>query len=593
MKGKQLFLILVALVYSAFCANAESIMELLINKEWYEVDLTKMQVREDYYVKFTGTQRLTVGLDQEGNTKMRVQKYYLSNNETEFFDSTQVGKNKDGKYLVLSGKKAKGYTKAICMKLYQVDEMNLRMGASNQTAAQQHCFVVQSGIEKYNDKEEGTVISTQDLLVGKMWYEVDIKTGKRKRTEVQYEKDGTAIFCTMAENYKRELPDWQMREFYFSDNIEHKFKHSKIGDRENGIYLVVKEKNEQGEWYAANYDITTLSANRLVLDCVYPQGVPTRIFMTRNAIETSHRTAQKPQQWQLTENTWHRLDSTGVNRISFTERFDNVNITRRYPMIKNGIRDTVEISNPYYMSNTADSVFNFDKVGKTYEGDYLVVNERTKDGDRMAVSYAVDYIDSKNMILSMELDSTMHVVAYERDLSKAEVDRGMAEKSDSIKGKTTLDRLSGRQWRFAKRPNPRMSKFERWYFTDSIWATVNFVYDEFKKVWDASIKTRPFYLSDLAHHNFSMDYLKKKYEGGRFINFYVDLKRKVRLDNPPVVLREASKGRPRMLFKPRQAHTLIPMRITHSYEINFLTEWVLMYTATAGSRVYRYTLVSD
>ena len=90
-----------------------------------------------------------------------------------------------------------------------------------------------------------------------------------------------------------------------------------------------------------------------------------------------------------------------------------------------------------------------------------------------------------------------------------------------------------------------------------------------------------------------MDYLKKKYEGGRFINFYVDLKRKVRLDNPPVVLREASKGRPRKLFTPRQAHTLIPMRITHSYEINFLTEWVLMYTSTAGIRVYRYTMVSD
>ena len=589
MRMKQLILISVVLLSTAFCTYAESTMELLINKEWYEIDLGKMQVRDDYYVKFTGTQRLTIGLDQEGNTKMRVQKYYLSNNETEFFDSTQVGKNRNGKYLVLCGKKSKGYTKAICMKLYQVDEMNLRMGAVNQTEAQQHCFVVQSSIERYDDKEEGTVISTQDLLVGKMWYEVDIKTGKRKRTEVQYEKDGTAIFCTMAENYKRELPDWQMREFYFSDNIEHKFKHSKIGDRENGIYLVVKEKNEQGEWYAANYDITTLSANRLVLDCVYPQGVPTRIFMTRNAIETSHRTAQKPQQWQLTENTWHRLDSTGVNRITFTERFDNVNVTRRYPVIKDGIRDTIVISNPYYMSNTADSEFNFDKVGKTMEGNYLVVNERTKDGDRIAVSYAVDYIDRKNMILSMELDSAMHVVAYERDLSKAEIDRGMAEKSDSIKGKTTLDRLSGRQWRFAKRPNPRMSKFERWYFTDSIWATVNFIYDEFKKVWNTKITTQPYYLSDYAHHHFSTTQLDKKYEGGRFINFYRDVKRKIKLPNPVVELGR----RPDRRFIPRPAFSLIPERLTYAYEICFLTEWVFVFSPTGGIRVYRYTMVSD
>ena len=94
-------------------------------------------------------------------------------------------------------------------------------------------------------------------------------------------------------------------------------------------------------------------------------------------------------------------------------------------------------------------------------------------------------------------------------------------------------------------------------------------------------------------HAEEVDTLKKKYEGGRFINFYVDLKRKVKLDNPPVILRPASKGQPARRFYPRQAHTLIPMRITHSYEINFLTEWVLMYTATAGSRVYRYTMVSD
>ena len=245
------------------------------------------------------------------------------------------------------------------------------------------------------------------------------------------------------------------------------------------------------------------------------------------------------------------------------------------------------------MSNTADSVFNFDKVGKTYEGDYLVVNERTKDGDRMAVSYAVDYIDSKNMILSMELDSAMHVVAYERDLSKAEIDRGMAEKLDSIKGKTTLDRLSGRQWRFAKRPNPRMSKFERWYFTDSIWATVNFVYDEFKKVWDASIKTQPYYLSDFEHKNFSMDQLKKKYEGGRFINFYRDVKRKVKLDNPPVLLRGGGEGRAPRYFIPRPSFTLIPERLTFAYEICFLTEWVFVFSPTGGSRVYRYTMVSD
>ncbi|MBQ2047139.1 MAG: hypothetical protein II260_08105 [Muribaculaceae bacterium] len=211
-------------------------------------------------------------------------------------DDTKVGKRRNGKYIVLQGKKHGSYTDAVCMELYQLDDMNMRMGNSRQGAAQQHCYVVDSKYADLTDNDpadDGTIISTRDLLIDKMWYEVDLKTGKRKRTEVRYEKDGMALFCTMAENYKSELPDWQMREFYFSDNIEREFKHSKIGDRVNGIYLVVKERGADGKWFAANYDISTLSANRLVLDCVYPQGMPTRVFMTRSGIETSHRNIQK------------------------------------------------------------------------------------------------------------------------------------------------------------------------------------------------------------------------------------------------------------------------------------------------------------
>ena len=105
MKRKDIIVVLLLLLVSVFKAEAESTMELLINKEWYEINLKKMETRDDYYVKFTGTQRLIVGTDEKGNTKMRVQKYYLSNKYAEEFDSTQVGKNRNGKYLVLSGKK--------------------------------------------------------------------------------------------------------------------------------------------------------------------------------------------------------------------------------------------------------------------------------------------------------------------------------------------------------------------------------------------------------------------------------------------------------------------------------------------------------
>ena len=589
MRNRFALIIVVFLLASIMHIEAKSTMEKLINKEWYEIDIKQFQIRENYYIKFTGTQRMTVGADEEGNTKMRVQYYYLSNEKDEIFDDRKVGKNRNGKYLIIQGAKRQGYTEAVCMELFQLDDMNMRVGDSRQGNAKQHCYVInpeQAGLEK----EEGTVISTESLLVGKMWYEVDIKTGKRKRTEVKYEKDGIALFCTMAENYKRELPDWQMREFYFSDNIEREFDHSKIGDRENGIYLVVKEKGKNGKWYAANYDITTLSANRLVLDCVYPQGIPTRIFMTRYGIETSHKTYQKPQQWQLTENVWHRLDSAGNKRISVTERFDKINITRTYPVIKDGIRDTIEISNPYYLSNTIDSEFNFDKVGRTVEGDYVVVNERTTDGDRMSVSYKVDYIDGKNMILSTVLDSVENVLAYERDLSKAEIDRDKADKLDSIKVKTTLDRLSGRQWRFSKKPYPEMSKWHRWYFTDSLWAEVDFVYDEFKKVWNASIKTREFYLSDYAHHNFNVQQLDKKYEGGRFINFYRDTKRLIYVPCPVVIMYN---GSPPTVMPRRRLYIKESAKNSYSHEIRYLTDWVFIYKPSESVTSESFTLVSD
>ena len=589
MKRKDIIVVLLFLLVSVFKAEAESTMELLINKEWYEINLKKMETRDDYYVKFTGTQRLIVGTDEKGNTKMRVQKYYLSNKYAEEFDSTQVGKNRNGKYLVLSGKKEKNYTAAICMKLHQLDDYTLRMGGENKWDVQ-HCFVWRA--EKREEEEEaekGTVISTKDLLVDKMWYEVDIKTGKRKRTETLYDKDGMLLHCTMAENPKRDLPDWQMREYYFSDNIEREFKHSKIGDRDNGIYLVVKEKGADGEWYAANYDISTLSANRLVLDCVYPKGVPTRTFMTRSAIETSGSSVKKPQRWQLAENDWYRLDTANLQRRNFVERFDSVSLVREYNVIENGIRTRKETKYAYYMSNTADTVFNYDKVGKSLEGDYVVVNEHTRDGERVAVSYKVDYLDSKNMLLSIERDSTVSIIAYERDLSAEEKDNATEDSIMMSKKRTTLDYLSGRQWRFAKRPNVRMSKWERWYFTDSVWATVDFVYDEFKKVWNASIKTQSYYLAEMEHKNFSMNQLRKKNEDGRFITFYRNIKRKIKLPNPVVELG----GNPPRRYFPRPHYMVIHDRMTYSYEMLFLTDWVMVFSPTDSRIVYRYTMVSN
>ena len=132
MRHRLALIISVFLFASIMHIEAKSNMEMLINKEWYEIDLSKMQTRHDFYIKFTGTQRFTVGADEDGNTKARVQFYYLSNEKTDIFDDTKVGKRRNGKYIVLQGKKHGSYTDAVCMELYQLDDMNMRKGNSRQ-----------------------------------------------------------------------------------------------------------------------------------------------------------------------------------------------------------------------------------------------------------------------------------------------------------------------------------------------------------------------------------------------------------------------------------------------------------------------------
>ena len=113
MNGRRQLYLLLMLVFasSMFVAEAKSTMEQLINREWYEFDFKTMKSNESYYVKYTGTQRLVVSADEDGNTKMRVQKYYLTNRWEERFDSTKVGKSRNGKYIMIRGaKNEKGST---------------------------------------------------------------------------------------------------------------------------------------------------------------------------------------------------------------------------------------------------------------------------------------------------------------------------------------------------------------------------------------------------------------------------------------------------------------------------------------------------
>ena len=77
MNRRALILMFVALIICSLSVNGETTMELLINKDWHEVNPYDYQPREDYYVRYTGTQRMIVGEDEDGNMKVRLQEYYL------------------------------------------------------------------------------------------------------------------------------------------------------------------------------------------------------------------------------------------------------------------------------------------------------------------------------------------------------------------------------------------------------------------------------------------------------------------------------------------------------------------------------------
>lgn len=57
------------------------------------------------------------------------------------------------------------------------------------------------------------------------WHMIDEKTKKKLRTELTFDRLNCETRCIMSENPKRTIPDWQMREFYFSDNIGTEFDH--------------------------------------------------------------------------------------------------------------------------------------------------------------------------------------------------------------------------------------------------------------------------------------------------------------------------------------------------------------------------------
>ena len=342
----------------SFSVEAKMTMELLINKDWHELDITSMKSKESY-VRFTGTQRMIVSADSVGNTIAKAQRYYLSNRYEETFDSTKVGKKKKGKYIIIQGDRNSIDRNIICLEIKDIGENVMDVIDMNHPENPEKRY--------YSDLKlsfkSGDVISTLDLLMNKIWFQVDPITGERFNVEHQYGDDGEFLRSIMPENRRTELPQWILREFYLSDTIVTKFNRKEVGKRINGRYIVVNELDSDGSWQAATYDITTLSENRLELECVYPKGYATQVFVSNIYSQNAEHAKRKPQQSELMKDDWYRLDTTTFKRSHYVERYNKTHVTRVVPIYSGG--DTIELKKiyEYYMSNQPETEFDWSKKG--------------------------------------------------------------------------------------------------------------------------------------------------------------------------------------------------------------------------------------
>ena len=502
----------------SFVVEAKSTMELLINKDWHELDVTTMRAHEGFYVRFTGTQRMIVGADSEGNTKARVQKYYLSNRYEETFDSTKVGKKRYGRFLIIQGNR--DGSNVICLEIKTLKEDQLStIDKNHPNNLQKNYFYT----DQKSDKPDGTVISTINLLEKKLWYQIDAKTGERLNIEHQYHKDGKFVRCIMPENRRTQYPQWMLREFYFSDTIVTKFNRKRVGKRINGRYLVVNELDNDGNWQAATYDIATLSENRLELECVYPKGYATQVFVSSLYSKNAEHAKRKPQQAELMKDDWYRLDTTTFKRSRYIERYNKTHVTRIVPIYSGG--DTIELKKiyEYYMSNQPEMDFDWSKKGKTSEGDYIVVNEQDLTGKWQAVNYRVELLSGENLVTVKEVPGDTIMQAFERNLSDEEqlklaYQQKQQAEVDTTKEKTMMDMLVGKQWRSIS--TSYLGAFDHLHFT--YFTETKMIGPFFYKTsggYITEIRNWDYKLSDRLDFNFSYKEQAKKRKNGRFLNY--------------------------------------------------------------------------
>lgn len=124
-----------------------------------------------------------------------------------------------------------------------------------------------------------------ELLVNKIWFQIDENNGNRLNEEHYYTLSGEHTVTIMHANRNLNFPVIEENKFYLSDTIVSHFDKSKRSTQNNGNYFVIEKKvNDKTQTYC--YKIEELTEQLLVISRVLPTEESRKVFVVKSLLTT-------------------------------------------------------------------------------------------------------------------------------------------------------------------------------------------------------------------------------------------------------------------------------------------------------------------
>ena len=146
-------------------------------------------------------------------------------------------------------------------------------------------------------------LSNKELLVNKLWIQVDESNGIRLNEEHYYTSNGEQSIAIMHENRAENFPTIIENKFALSDSIITDLGKVKNSKNNNGSYLIVKEKKDNKK-ITSCYKIEEISECVLVLTKVHPTKESRKVFVVKNVL-TPHTNDNKSIKEMLVGKQWY------------------------------------------------------------------------------------------------------------------------------------------------------------------------------------------------------------------------------------------------------------------------------------------------